>query len=483
MGLKQKTVSGFIWTSAGMLGNGLVSFLVTMILARILLPYDFALVQLLAVFLAISNVVVDSGFSQAIIRDDDPSETDLSSVFYFNICLSFIVYIILFFAAPQISSYFAAPELTILSRVVFLVIIFNSFSIIQNATLNRSLEFALVNRASVTGSFLAGGISIIMAFTGFGIWALVANMVLLPFFRSILLWYHSSWRPIKAFSIKSVKRYFGFGGFLMVQGIVDAISTNLISLIIGRVYTKDDLGYYSQGKKLDGYIVTPFNSIIQKVTYPILSKIKNEGARLKEGYRKIVGVVMFAFIPVMLFTIGTSDNMIITLFGEKWAEAGIYLKIAAVGALLFPIQYVCTNIIMIKGKTNIMLIFSVIKHGIRIVLLLAFINSGVLALAIVYTSSTLIGSILYIYLGMKYLHYSIFELFNDLYKSVFSSLIALAPILLLDHYMVHLNTIFVFVLQGITMVILYLMTSLLFKNEYLSEAVSMVKPILLKIKR
>jgi O-antigen/teichoic acid export membrane protein len=482
MGLKQKTVTGFIWTSAGMLGNGFMSFLVTMILARILMPYHFALVELLLIFLAISNVIVDSGFSQAIIRDDNPSETDLSSVFYFNIILSFTIYLSLYFAAPYISNYFDAPELKLLSRVVFLVIIFNSFSIIQNATLNRTLNFAAVNKSSVIGSFFAGTISVIMAFTGFGIWALVANMVLLPFFRSFLLWYHSSWRPIKSFSIKSVKKYFAFGGFLMVQGIIDAISTNLASLLIGKTYTKNDLGYFSQGRKLDGYIVTPFNSIIQKVTYPILSKIKNEEARLKEGYRKIVGVVMFVFIPVMFFTIGTSENMIITLFGEKWAEAGVYLKIAAIGALLFPLQHVCTNIIMIKGKTNIMLIFSFIKHGIRIILLLAFLKSGVLALAIVFSLSTLIGSLLYIIPGMKYLNYKITELFTDLYKTVSAAFVSLVPVVFIDTYLLEQNTIFVFSLQAISMCVVYLVVSKLFRNEYLTESISMVNPLILKIK-
>jgi O-antigen/teichoic acid export membrane protein len=277
MSLKQKTVSGFIWTAAGMLGNGVVSFLVTMILARILLPYDFALVALLSIFLTISNVIVDSGFSQAIIRDDNPTETDLSSVFYFNIVLSFILYLVLFFAAPAISNYFAAPELVVLSRVVFLVIIFNSFTIIQNATLNRDLNFPLVNKASVIGTFLAGIISVIMAFTGFGVWALVANMILLPFFRAVFLWLYSNWRPKRTFSILSVKRYFAFGGFLMVQGIIDAISTNLVSLIIGRVYTKNDLGYFSQGRRLDGYIVAPFNSIVQKVRKRCSERSRREG--------------------------------------------------------------------------------------------------------------------------------------------------------------------------------------------------------------
>lgn len=466
-----------------MLGNGLVSFLVTIILARILSPYDFALVELLLIFLAISNVIVDSGFSQAIIRDDNPSATDLSSVFYFNIVLSLILYLVLFFVAPYISDYFNVPELTLLARVVFLVIFFNSFSIIQNAILNRNLNFSAVNKSSVIGSFLAGGVSIIMAFTGFGIWALVANMVLLPFFRSILLWYHSSWRPQKTFSIKSVKRYFTFGGFLMVQGIVDAISTNLVSILIGKVYTKNDLGYFSQGRKLDRYIITPFNSIVEKVTYPILSKIKNEADRLKEGYRKIVGVVMFVFIPVMFLTIGASDNMIITLFGQKWAEAGIYLKIAAIGGLLFPLQKICTNIIMIKAKTDVLLRFAFIKHGLRILLLLAFIKSGVLALAIVFSLSTIIGSILYISLGMKYLKYSLTELFKDLYKTIIASLLGLSLVLILNYLLSDQNTVLIFALQSIIMAITFIISSILLRNEFFKDAISMVKPLISKMKR
>lgn len=466
-----------------MLGNGVVSFIVTMILARMLMPEHFALIALLQIFLTISNVIVDSGFSQAIIRDDNPTETDLSSVFYFNLVLSLFLYAVLFFAAPYISSFFESLDLIVLSRVVFLVIIFNAFSIIQNATLNRSLNFAAVNKSAVIGSFLAGCISVIMAFTGFGIWALVANMVLLPFFRSILLWYHSDWRPIKTFSFHSVKRYFAFGGFLMLQGIIDAISTNLISLIIGKSYTKKDLGYYSQGGKLDGYIISPFNAIIQKVTYPILSKIKNEEDRLKDAYRQIVGVAMFVFVPIILFTIATSENMIITLFGSKWYDAGIYLRIAAIGAILFPLQYVCTNIVMIKGKTKIMLWFAIIKHSIRIILLLVFIKLGVIALAIVFSVSTLIGSLLYIILGMNLLKYSVRELFEDLYKSILISLIGIFIAVIAGYLLSGFNSILVFTVQLILMLVIYYIGSRIVKNEYYNEAISMIKPIINKIKK
>lgn len=478
--LKKKILSGLIWTSMGMLGNGVVSLIVTMILARMLLPEHFALIEALMIFLAISNVIVDSGFSQAIIRDDDPSEIELSSVFYFNLVLSSVLYAVLFFAAPYISTFFNSPELILLSRVVFLVIVFNSFSIIQNAILNRALDFATVNKSSVIGSFLAGGISVIMAFTGFGIWALVANMVLLPFFRSILLWYHSKWRPKKTFSFNSVKRYFAFGGFLMLQGIIDAVSTNLVSLIIGRSYAKRDLGYFSQGRKLEGYIIIPFNAIVQKVTYPVLSKIKSEEERLKDASRKIVGVVMFAFIPAMFFIIATSENMIVTLFGSKWYDAGVFLRIAVLGGILFPLQFVCTNIVMIKGKTKVMLRFSMIKHIIRIVLLLAFIKSGVIVLAVVFTLSNLIGSLLFIVLGMNLLSYSLKELIEDLYKSIIVSCIGVALAYIIGIFLINNNSVIVFIIQIIVMILVYIGGSRLVKNEYYNESIHMIKNIISK---
>jgi O-antigen/teichoic acid export membrane protein len=448
-----------------------------MILSRILTPYDFALIALLNVFLAISNVIVDSGFSQAIIRDDSPSQKDLSSVFYFNIILSCLIYIVLYFLAPQISAYYNAPELTILSRVVFLVIIFNSFSIIQNATLNRSLSFEVLNKSSIIGSFIAALVSIIMAYVGFGIWALVANSVLMPLIRGVLLWLYSNWRPINQFSFPSIKRYLGFGVFLMFQGIIDAISTNLITLIIGKVYTKNDLGYYSQGGKMDGYIVAPFTSIIQKVTYPILSRIKDQEVRLKDACRQIVGVGMFVFIPLMLFTITASENIIVTFFGRQWIEAGIFLKIASFGAILFPLQNIFINVVMLKGKTKMMLKFAFIKQILRIFLLLVFIKKGVLVLALVFSISTLIGSTLYITLGMSYLKYRLSELCRDLYKAVFASFICVGLVGILGSILTELSTYIVLIIQSFIMGISYIMISKILNNLFLKESLLLIKQI------
>lgn len=481
MGLKQKTVSGLIWTGAGTIGNGLISFLVIIILARILLPYHFALIELLVIFVAISNVIVDSGFSQAIIRDDNPSEKDLSSVFYFNIALSFSLYILLFFAAPYISNYFETPELTLLARVVFLVIIFNSFSIIQNATLNRSLNFAAVNKSSVIGSFLAGGISLIMAFTGLGIWALVANMVLLPFFRSIFLWYQSNWRPKKIFSFKSIKKYFAFGGFLMLQGIIDTIVTNITSFIIGKVYTKNDLGYYSQGGKLNGYIVNPLVAIISKVTYPILSKVKNEEERLKDIYSKVMGLVVFIILPFSIFLCINSENTIVFLFGEKWRPAAIYLSLFAVFGMFSTLQSICMNIIMVKGKTKTLFYFAFVKQSVRLLVIILVIPMGVLAIASANIITSVIASIFYIGLGMYYLNYSIKDFLKDIYKTIISSLLLVISILASFYLLKDSNIYITISTQILIMLLVYLGSSIFLKNVYINEIYKILIPLTNKV--
>lgn len=481
MGLKQKTITGFIWTSAGTVGNGLVSFLVTIILARILLPYDFAIIELLVIFVSVSNVIVDSGFSQAIIRDDNPTEEDLSSVFYFNIALSFTLYILLFFAAPYISDYFEAPELTVLSRVVFLVIIFNSFSIIQNATLSRNLNFAAVNKSSVIGSFLSGGISLIMAFTGFGIWALVANMVLLPFFRSVFLWYQSNWRPTKMFSFLSIKKYFAFGGFLMLQGIIDTIVTNITSFIIGKVYSKNELGFYSQGGKLNGYIVNPLSLIISKVTYPILSKVKNDEGRLKEIYSKVMGLVVFVILPFSIFLCINSENTIVFLFGEKWRPAAIYLSLFAVFGMFNPLQHVCRNIIMVKGKTKTLFYFAFVKQAVRLITIILAIPMGVLAIASANIITSVIASMFYIFLGIYYLNYSVKEFLKDIYKTIISGILLAISIFVSFYILNDLNIYLTVSIQIIIMLLVYLGSSIFFHNVYINEISKILVPLVKKV--
>lgn len=421
MGLKQKTIFGLIWTSAGTLVNGLISIIVTIVLSRVLEPYDFALIALLIVFVAVSNVLIDSGFTQAIIRDDNPSQQDLSTVFFFNFIMSIMLYAILFCLSPYIAMFFDAPELELLAKVVFLVIVFNSVSIIQNAMLNRELRFAWVAGATALSYIIGGIVSVVIAFLGFGVWAIVANMVIPPFAKSIILWIKSSWKPLFAFSFKSLKKYLHFGIFLTIQGLIDVVVTNLNSIFIGKFYTKSELGYYSQGGKMDSYVITPIVSVLQKVTYPILSKIKNDEERLKEGYRKIITMTLFTYLPIVFFVIIFSDSVIVMFLGEKWSDAGIFLKISAIGSLIYPLQKICENIVMVKGKTRQMLYMALIKQTLRVLVMLLLIYKGVLALAWGFMLTGILGGILYIYIGMKYLGYTLGEFLCDNGKIVLLS--------------------------------------------------------------
>lgn len=466
MGLRDKLLSGFLWTGLGTIGNGIISLLVTVFLARLLTPEDFALIALLTIFVSVSNIIVDSGFSQAIIRDDKVSETDLSSVFWFNLVLSFSFYVILFFSSNFIATFYNEPQLINLSRVVFLVIIFNAFIIIQNATLKRNLDFVTIEKSSVLGALLAGVISVLMAFTGFGIWALVANMVLMPFFRGILLWTFSKWRPKLLFSFDSIKKYFGFGGFLMLQGLIDVIMTNINSILIGKVYTKADLGYYSQGGKLNTYIVTPLEVVMDKVLYPVFSKLKNEPEKLKEGYRKTISTVLFIMFPVLMFVICNPESTITFFFGEKWAPAAVYLQLISILALFQLVHKAFMNVVLIKGKTKNLLYFAIIKQTLRLIALLITVRISVFAMAFGFCLSGIIGSILYICLGMYYLKYNFIEIIKDNLKTIIITMLSLIVI-----YFIPLP----FIIQAMIMVITYSIFSVLTKHQSLREVLQLIK--------
>lgn len=483
MSLRSKALGGFVWSSMGTLGNGLVSFLVTIILARILSPADFALIALLTVFVTASNVIIDGGFAQAIIRDDDPSEKDLSSVFWLNMTLSLGLYVVLFCLSPCIAKFYDAPELVVLSRVVFLVVIFNAFTLIQNATLKRSLLFAKVEQASVLGAFIAGGIAVALACVGGGIWALVANMVLMPFFRSIFLWCVSPWRPQWQFDLESVKKYLSFGVFLTLQNLLDVLISNLTTLFIGRVYTKSDLGYYSQAGKLDYYIATPLMSVLDKVIYPIFSKVKNEAIRLKDGYRQVIGIVLFGVLPVMIFILSNAEQTIVFFFGEQWQPSAIYLQFLAILCLFQIIHRIFVNVILIKGKTSVMLSFAIIKQSLRLLAFFLTVHQGVVQMVVGFVVSGIIGSLLYIGVGMYYLNYTLIELFRDNYKTIIATIVSVGATMLLGKVLSDEGEWLLFVCQVIGVIILYVGFNLLLKNKTGEMVLGVLRSLIYKMRK
>ncbi|PJX28501.1 hypothetical protein CAP47_00470 [Psychroflexus sp. S27] len=482
MSLKNATIKGVAWNSIGTIGAGLVNIIITMILARLLTPYDFGILELLIVFSVLSEAFVDSGFSQAVIRDNNATNKDLTSVFYLNVGIAVILYLLLFILSPYIAQFYDEASLVDLSRFVFLTILFNAFAIIQNANYSRSINFKTPAISALTAMLIAGVTAVVMAYNGFGVWALATNLVLYSFLKTLLLWFQSSWRPKGWVKIDSLKKYIGFSSNLLFKGLADKIVTNLEPLLIGRVYSKADLGLFSQGRKLNSYITLTSTSVIQRVTYPVLSKFQDDKEKLKENYRKIVGLTMFILVPVMLGVFASAENMIVVAFGGQWLEAAPYLRMWALVGLFVALYSFFTNIFLVLGKSRQLLYISLIRQGVRLLAIVLLINISIMALMWGIVIVTLLSSISYVYFGGRYINYSLLEVGKDLSEITIAASIGAAIIYFGELY-VDLSSVFIaFCIQALVMLTVYFSILKLLKNEYLMEFESIIKNLIQKRK-
>ena len=465
MSLRDSAVKGVVWTGIGTVGAGLLNFILTMILARVLSPSDYGLLELLTIFTVLSECFIDSGFSQAVIKDQNASQTDLSSVFFFNLTISLVLYAGLFFAAPLIARFYHEPSLIKLSRFVFLVIIFHSCSIIQNANFSRNLQFKPQAIASICAIIIAGTTAGIMAFNGFAVWALATNLVLFAFLKMVFFWLFSSWRPSFVVSFQSIKKYFKFCVNLFAQGIVDKFVTNLESLMIGRFYTKTDLGYFSQARKLDSYITHTSTSVIQKVTYPILAKLGDDINLIKNGYRRVLGITMFAMVPILFFVMASADNMLFVFWGPQWVASVPFLRLWSICGLLVSFHSIFINIFLVTSNTKKLLYLSLIKQGVRLFIIFALIKISILVLMYGIVGVSLFSAFLYCYFGGKLIGYKIVEVFRDLLSTLIVALIGSVIVYLLGNVLINYNHYVVFALQACAMFIIVWIGSCVTKNN------------------
>ena len=282
--LKQRTIGALLWNLLDRMGQQVLLFIVGVLVANILSVEDYALVGMLAIFSAIANIVLDSGFSAALIRKQDATETDYNSVFYFNIFISACLYLLLFACSPLIAGFFNQPLLTDLARVIFLALPFNSLSLIQTTLLNKQVSFKILTKINLIALTASGIGSLAMAYGGMGVWTLAWQPVILAFLRTVLLWFFNKWRPQLLFSISHIKELFGFSSNLLLAGLVNSIFTNIYSVAIGKLYPPVQLGYYSQGNKFSLMVISSVYSSLQTATYPIFSHIQNDKERSLAWY-------------------------------------------------------------------------------------------------------------------------------------------------------------------------------------------------------
>jgi O-antigen/teichoic acid export membrane protein len=425
-GLKQKTLHGLSWSFVDNIAGSGIVFLVGLILARLLSPEEFGIIGMISIFIAISNSIVDSGFSNALIRKTDAKNIDYNTVFYFNLAIGIILYVILYLCSHIISSFFKEPVLIPVTRILGTILIINSLSIIQRTLFIKRVDFKIQTKISIISSVLSGISGIVMAFVGCGIWSLVAQQISRQIFNTFFLWVYSTWRPTWEFSKTSFQELFGFGYKLLLSGLLDTAYRNIYYLIIGRFYTAEQLGQYTRAEQFNFIFSSNLTAVIQRVSYPVLSSIQDEEERLKSAYRKIIKTTMLISFACMLGLAAVAKPLLLILIGEKWLSAVFYLQIICFSGMLLPLHSLNLNILQVKGRSDLFLKLEIIKKIIAVFPIVAGIFLGI---KVMLWGSVCISVFAY-YLNSHYsaclINYSTKEQIKDIFPSFCISLIVAA---------------------------------------------------------
>ena len=402
--LRQKTVSGLSWSFIDSISGQGIQFIVGIILARMLTPREFGLIGMITIFIAVSESFINSGFSSALIRKKECTQADYSTVFFYNLTAGAIFFTILLFSAPAISGFFKEPELKPIIQVLGAVLIIDSATIIQRTILTKQINFKLQTRISVIAALGSGAMAVGMAYSGFGVWSLVAQRLCKQAINSLLLWLWNKWKPIAVFSRQSFRELFGFGSKLLASGLIDTIYRNVYYLIIGKFFSAKELGYYTRADQFNALPSQSLTGVIGRVSYPILSSIQDDANRLKASYQQLIRSTMFITFTLMVGMAAVAEPMVVGLIGEKWKPAVIYLQMLCFTGMLYPLHALNLNMLQVKGRSDLFLRLEVIKKilavpvivigifwGIRVMIAGMMLNSVIALYINSYWSGRMIG--------------------------------------------------------------------------------------------
>lgn len=364
--IKSKTIAGVSWSAAeAIVGQG-VSFLVGLVLARLLSPSEFGLIGIATIFITILSGFVDCGFSNALIRKKDVSDKDYNTMFITNLVMSVLVFLVLFFCAPLIADFFERQEVTSLLRVLALVVVIQSVSLVQNTILSKRIDFKTKTKATVIAAIISGSAGITTAFCGWGVWALAAQQIIYQIVNTFCLCVFNKWLPNFSFSGESFRYMWGFGWKLMLSGFLDRTWGQLYQSVVGKCYTPETLGQYSRSKLFAQIFSANFTAIIQRVAYPALSEVQDDKQRMVAAYRKIIKTSMFVTAVCMISLGAVAEPFIYCLIGDQWHQAATFLPLICVSMSLYPLHAINLDMLQVQGRSDIFLVLEIVKKIIGI---------------------------------------------------------------------------------------------------------------------
>ena len=376
--LKSKVAKGAVWTLLEKMSTQIVTFVVGMILARLLTPDDYGMVALTGIFFAVAGVLVHCGFGEALIQKKDADDLDYNSVFYLNIALSLVTYAIMFFAAPWIARFYKTPELVAIVRVSAIVFIFNAVNAIQGAELTKKMLFHLSFRISLITTFTSAICGMTMAFMGYGVWALVWSSLIAGFVGVIARWFIIAWRPKPMFSWKRLKPLFAYGWKMAASGLLDAFFRNLNGLVIGRLYSRADLAYVNKGQTLPRLAMNEVNGTLGRVSFPALVQLQGDRTRLRDAMRRMMTCSTFLVMPLMVLVAACAHSELRLLYGPQWTPAAPYMMLACFSYALYPFHTINLRGILALGRSDIFLKLEIVKKALVLVVVIGASRLGVL---------------------------------------------------------------------------------------------------------
>lgn len=478
--LKERTVKGVSWSAIDNVAQFGMSFVIGIILARLLSPDDYGLIGIIGIFTAVCNTIIKGGFTTALVRKKVPTEDDYNTVFLINFGMSLLLYAVLFFCAPLIADFFGREELVLLTRVASINMIIGALSMVQVTRLIKRIDFKTQTKITIIATIISGVIGVTCAFLGFGVWALVIFSLTSQLVSTVCLWLVNKWIPNFTFSVNSFKELFGFGWKILASYLLDTVWKELYQVVVGKFYNPATLGQYTRAKNYAQMFSTNVTNVIQRVTFPVLSEIQDDRARMLSAYRRMIKTTMFISAIGMFLLGAVSEPLIYCLIGPKWHEAAIYLPLICIAGSLYPLSAINLNMLQVQGRSDLFLGLEIIKKIIALAPL--FIGAFVGIMPMLYTNllTCIIGFFLNSYYSGKFLGYTSWMQIKDIAPSY-----CLATVMALSVWFfkfLPFNNWIILFIQSIVSLLVFFSACKFYRIEEYNEIKAIVLPMLKKIK-
>lgn len=479
--LKEKTVSGVLWSFLERFGTMGISFITNLILARLLTADDYGTVGMLAIFIMLSNAFVEGGLGSALIQKQNPTQDDYSTVFLWNVLLSITLYFLLFVLSPYIAAFYNNQSLTAVLRVQAIILIPNAFSVIPANVLRKQLKFQVLARKYLFPAFLGAVISIIMASNGLGVWSLVGYQLVNSFVLSFVLWKDSSWSLSFHFSFRALRSLLSFGGFILLSSLLNTFMENIQGLLIGKFYSPATMGYYTQARKLQDIPATSLSSVTSQVTFPVFSQIQNDAEALSIAHHKVLCALNYIVIPLMVLLMVISEPLIMVLYSEKWINSIPLFRILCLSGIVNCMISVNYQLFVSAGNSRKMFRWNIIRHIIGLASILIGMHWGIKGMLYGIVLSSWTSAIINASLAQRISSYRCIDQVKDQLPVLLITLVSAGISLLIERILPSFQFIKLVCLSAVY-VSSYILLSYVFKVESLFLCLSIIKSLLLKVR-